>query len=254
KSAFIVWVFIATAQILDKLLRKSLYKKIHLDESVQYTFSVIIKYLMLTAGLLIGLGALGIELAAFTIFAGTVGIGIGFGLQDIAKNFISGLVMLVERPVKVGDYIEVNELPGRVRAIKARSTVIDTFDNISVIIPNADFMNKQIINWSYTDKLIRLKITVGVAYGTDIDLVKSSLLEVAVNHSKVLTMPEPYVWFEEFGESSLVFDLFVWTNEPNSRFTVKSELNFAVDKMFKEKKIRIPFPQRDVHIIPPQKA
>lgn len=247
KALIILWVFIAGANILDSLLRKNVYKRMHLEESVQYTFSVTLKYLMLIIGALIGLAALGVELAALTVFAGTIGIGIGFGLQDIAKNFISGIVMLVERPVKIGDYIEVSGLPGKVRAIKARSTIVDTFDNISVIVPNAEFMNQQVVNWSYSDKITRVKISVGVAYGSDTELVKESLLEVAKTHGKVLHNPEPYVWFEEFGDSSLNFRLFVWTNEPQSRFTLKSDLHYMIDKIFRERGITIAFPQRDIH-------
>lgn len=247
KVAVILWMFIVGSNLLDGFLRNNVYKKMHLDESVQYTFSVTIKYFMLIIGVLVGLAALGVELAALTVFAGTVGIGIGFGLQDIAKNFISGLVMLVERPVKVGDYIEVNDLPGKVRAIKARSTVVDTFDNISVIVPNADFMNQKVINWSYSDKVTRVKISVGVAYGSDTELVKNSLMEVAKSHGRVLNHPEPYVWFENFGDSSLNFILHIWTNEPQSRFTLKSDLHYMIDKIFRERNITIAFPQRDLH-------
>ena len=247
KVLIILWVFITGSNLLDGFLRKNVYKRVHLDESVQYTFSVTIKYIMLIIGVLIGLSSLGVELAALTVFAGTIGIGIGFGLQDIAKNFISGLVMLVERPVKVGDYIEVKGLPGKVKAIKARSTIVDTFDNISVIVPNAEFMNQQVVNWSYSDRITRLKLPVGVAYGTDPELVKTTLLEAAKSHPEVLRRPESYVWFTEFGDSSLNFELYIWTNDPNNRFTIKSQINFEINRLFKEKGIKIPFPQRDVH-------
>ena len=247
KALIILWVFIVGSNLLDGFLRKNVYGRIHLDESVQYTFSVTIKYLMLVIGVLIGLSALGVRLATLTVFAGTLGIGIGFGLQDIAKNFISGLVMLVERPVKVGDYIEVKGLPGKVKAIKARSTIVNTFDNISVIVPNSEFMNQQVVNWSYSDKITRLKLSVGVAYGTDPELVKAALLEAGKSHPDVMRRPEPYVWFTEFGESSLNFELYVWTEDPNNRFAIKSQINFEINRLFKEKAIKIPFPQRDIH-------
>ncbi|MBU0571689.1 MAG: mechanosensitive ion channel [Candidatus Omnitrophica bacterium] len=247
KAVVILWVFITGSNLLDGFLRKSVYKRVHFDDSVQYTFSVTIKYVMFIMGVLIGLSALGVELAALTVFAGTIGIGIGFGLQDIAKNFVSGLVMLVERPVKVGDYIEVGGLPGKVKAIKTSSTIVDTFDNISVIVPNAEFMSQKVINWSYSDKITRIKLAVGVAYGTDTELVKATLLEAAKGHLDVLKRPEPYVWFTEFGDSSLNFELYVWTIDPNHRFTIKSQLNFEINRLFKEKSITIPFPQRDIH-------
>ena len=247
KTLIILWIFIAGAKFLDGFLRKNVYKRMHLDESVQYTFSVTIKYVMLIIGFLVGLSAMGVELATLTVFAGTIGIGIGFGLQDIAKNFISGLVMLIERPVKVGDYVEVSDLPGKVRAIKARCTIVDTFDNISVIVPNSDFINQKVINWSYSDKVTRVKLSVGVAYGSDTELVRASLLEMAKSHGKVLRKPEPYVWFEEFGDSSLLFKLFIWTNDPENRFTLKSDLHYMIDKIFRERKITIAFPQTDIH-------
>jgi len=155
--------------------------------------------------------------------------------------------MLIERPVKVGDYIEVSGLPGKVRAIKARSTIVDTFDNISVIVPNAEFMSQQVINWSYSDKITRLKLSVGVAYGTDPELAKNTLLAAAKNNPDVLKRPEPYVWFTSFGDSSLNFELYVWTDDPNKRFTIKSHINFEINRLFKEKDIKIPFPQRDLH-------
>ena len=247
KALIILWVFIVGSNLLDGFLRKNVYGRVHLDESVQYTFSVTIKYIMLIMGVLIGLSSLGVQLATLTVFAGTLGIGIGFGLQDIAKNFISGLVMLVERPVKVGDYIEVKGLPGKVKDINARSTIVNTFDNISVIVPNSEFMNQQVVNWSYSDKITRLKLSVGVAYGTDPELVKEALLEAGKSHPDVMKRPEPYVWFTEFGDSSLNFELYVWTEDPNNRFTMKSQINFAINRIFKEKGIKIPFPQRDIH-------
>ena len=248
KVALILWVFGVTAHVIDGLLRRNVYERVGIDESTQYTISAAIKYLMLLVGVFVGLSALGVDLAALTVLAGTIGIGIGFGLQEIAKNFISGIVMLIERPVKVGDYIEVGGLPGRVRQINARSTVVDTFDNISVVVPNSEFMTQQVVNWSYSDKLTRIKLPVGVAYGSDTGLVRESLLEVAGEHPGVLKRPEPYVWFEGFGESSLNFCLFVWTNEPHNRLSIKSDINFMIDNKFREKKITIPFPQRDLHL------
>ncbi len=247
KVVVILWVAIVGARLLDVVLKKNVYPKLHIDEDVQYTFSVSIKYSMVIVGIFIVLSVLGVDLAALTVFAGTLGIAIGLGLQDIAKNFISGIVMLIERPVKIGDYVEVGELPGRVKAIKARSTIVDTFDNISVIVPNSEFMTQRVVNWSYSDKITRVHVKVGVAYGSDVELVKACLLEVADKHLKVLRRPESYVWFEEFGDSSLNFKLYFWTNEPNNRFTIKSELHFSINRIFKEKGITIAFPQRDIH-------
>ncbi|MBF0253331.1 MAG: mechanosensitive ion channel [Candidatus Omnitrophica bacterium] len=248
KVTLVFWMFIAGGNLIDSLLRKNVYKRLRLDESVQYTFSVTIKYLMILVGVLVALSTLGVKLAALTVFAGTLGIGIGFGLQDIAKNFISGIVMLIERPVKVGDYVEVSGLPGKVKDIKARSTIVNTFDNISVIVPNSEFMSQKVINWSYSDKLTRLKIPIGVAYGTDPELVKTTLLDAGKSNPDVIKKPAPYVWFTQFGESSLDFELYVWTDDPNNRFNIKSQINFEINRLFNEKGIKIPFPQRDIHI------
>jgi len=180
--------------------------------------------------------------------AGTVGIGIGIGLQEIAKNFISGLILLIERPVKVGDYIDLAGLPGRVEAIKARGTVVTTFDNISVVVPNSDFITKQVTNWSYNDKVIRCCVPVGVAYGSDIDLVKKSLLEVATKHKDILKDPPPTVYFVDFGDNSLLFKLYVWTEDLQHRLSLTSDIRFMIDKLFRERNIVIAFPQRDLHL------
>lgn len=244
---FIVWFSVFASRLIANFLSKAIYPKMGIEESIQYTISVAIKYFMVICGTFVGLQILGVKMTALTVFAGTVGIGIGFGLQDIAKNFISGLIILIERPIKIGDYIEVGELPGRVKAIKARSTIVDTFDNISVVVPNSEFMSQRIVNWSHSDRIIRVQVPVGVAYGSDIDLVKKILLDVSVKHQKVLKRPAPSVWFEEFGDSSLNFKLFVWTREPENRFGLRSDLNAMIDSEFRKHHVTIPFPQRDLH-------
>ncbi len=248
KVLLIVWIFINASRIIDHLLYSKVYPHTRLDKTVQYAFSVIIKYMALIIAAFTGLKLLGVEIGALTVLAGTVGIGIGFGLQEIAKNFISGLIILVERPIKIGDFIEVGGLPGKVKSINARSTVVDTFDNISVVVPNAEFISQNVVNWSYSDKITRMAIKVGVAYGSNLDLVRDTLLEVAKKHPEVLKNPEPTVTFEEFGDSALTFTLQVWTDDPEDRREVKSDLNFMIDKAFREKDIEIPFPQQDLHI------
>ena len=248
KSGFIIWLFVVFARVVNNFLSKSIYPRTKLDKSIQYTISITIKYILFIIGGFIGLKALGIDLGALAIFAGTVGIGIGLGLQEIAKNFISGLIILFERPIKIGDYIEVGGLPGQVRSIEARSTIVDTFDNISVIVPNGEFMTQRVINWSHSDRVIRVVLPVGVAYGSDTKLVRDSLLEVAGRHQKVLKKPAPYVWFEEFGESALNFKLFVWTEDTGNRLQLRSDLNYMIDHIFRERGITIAFPQCDLHI------
>jgi len=248
KMGFVVWLFVLSSSALDNLLRRSIYPRTQLDATVKYAFSAGLKYLILFAGCLTALRVLGVDMGALTVFAGTLGIGIGLGLQEIAKNFISGLILLVERPIKIGDFIEIGGLPGKVCAIKARGTVVETFDNISVVVPNSEFVTQRIVNWSYSDRVIRMVINVGVAYGSDTQLVKKSLLEAAEKNTRVLTHPAPMVWFEAFGESSLNFKLLAWTNETDNRKTIMSEIHFDIDRIFRERKITIPFPQRDLHL------
>jgi len=230
------------------MLDKNVYPNTRIDESTQYTISVFVKYTLVFLGIVISLRILGFAISTLNVLAGTIGIGIGIGLQEIAKNFISGIILLVEKPVKVGDYIDVDGLPGRVDAVKARGTVVTTFDNISVVIPNSDFITKQVTNWSYNDKIIRCCVPIGVTYGSDVDLVKKSLLEVADTHNKILKKPVPTVYFSDFGDNALKFKLYVWTDDAQNRFLLMSDLHFMIDKIFRERNIVIAFPQRDIHL------
>jgi small-conductance mechanosensitive channel len=192
----------------------------------------------------------GINLSTLSIMAGALGVGIGFGLQNITNNFVSGLVILFERPIKVGDRIEVGDITGDVIKISMRSTTIITNDNITVIIPNSDFITSTVINWSHNDRNVRFNVPVGVSYGSDPEKVKALLLKVADEEDAVLKKPAPDVIFTEFADSSLNFHLRVWTTSHTTRPKVlTSQLYFNIFKIFKENGIEIPFPQRDLHII-----
>jgi len=248
KIGLIIWGLNFFSHIFNKFLDKNIYPQAHIDESTQYTISVFIKYALVLLGIVISLRILGFAISTLNVLAGTIGIGIGIGLQEIAKNFISGIILLIERPVKVGDYIDLEGLPGRVEAVKARGTVITTFDNISVVVPNSDFITKKVTNWSYNDKIIRCCIPVGVTYGSDVDLVRKSLLEVTAVHNKVLKKPAPSVYFTEFGDNALQFKLFLWMDDAQNRFQLISDLHFMIDKLFRELNIVIAFPQRDIHL------
>ena len=196
---------------------------------------------------------MGIDLSALTILAGALGVGIGFGLQNVTNNFVSGIIILFERPIKVGDRIEVGEVSGDVVRISMRSTTIVTNDNISIIVPNSDFISSKVINWSYTDRNIRFNFPVGVSYKEDPEKVKSFLLEVAKANSAVLKEPKPDVLFSDFGESYLEFRLRVWTREFINRPSVlKSQLYYEIFKKFRENKIEIPYPHRDIIIRNPK--
>jgi potassium efflux system protein len=220
-----------------------------LDRSLQYAIAQIASNLVLVVGIFIVLENTGIHLGALTVFAGAVGVGIGFGLQNIASNFISGLVILAERPITIGDRVEVAGLAGQVELIRARSTVIRTNDNIAMIVPNSKFIEEPVTNWTYGDPRVRFRIPVGVAYGSDINKVREALIAAGTGTPHVLTDPAPNVFLNKFGDSSIDFELVVWSSEMShrpSRF--KSDLNFAIEEKFREAGIEIPFPQRDLHI------
>jgi small-conductance mechanosensitive channel len=220
-----------------------------LDRSLQYAIAQIVSNLVLVVGIFIVLENTGIHLGALTVFAGAVGVGVGFGLQNIASNFISGLVILAERPITIGDRVEVAGLAGQVELIRARSTVIRTNDNIAMIVPNTKFIDSPVTNWTYGDPRVRFRIPVGVAYGSDVNKVREALIAAGKSNPHVLHDPAPSVFLTQFGDSALNFELVVWSSEMSHRprrFT--SDLNFAIEEKLREAGIEIPFPQRDLHI------
>jgi len=181
--------------------------------------------------------------------AGAIGVGIGFGLQNITNNFISGLIILFEQPIKVGDRIEVGDVNGDVIKISARSTMVVTNDNITIVVPNSQFIDNQVINWSHSDRMVRFNFPVGVAYREDPEKIRRILLEVAKDNKGVLESPESDVLFEEYGDNSINFNLRVWTSEYVNRPKVlKSQLYYEIFRRFKEQGVEIPFPQRDLHL------
>lgn len=230
--------------LVDKVLTKT-----PLDIGAQQAVGTITRYLILLVGFLVILQTVGINLTTLNVLAGAIGLGVGFGLQNIASNFISGLIILFERPVKVGDRVEVGDIDGRVMAIGARSTRIRTNDNVTIIVPNSKFIEDNVINWTFENNIIRFRIPVGVAYDSDLNKVKKLLLEVAAANRDVLKDPAPAVRLKEFGDSSVNLELWVWTKEKLQRKSVMfSDLNFAIWNKFSEHEIEIPFPQRDLHI------
>ncbi len=234
---------------LKKLLVERLLVRTKLDVSARQAIGSITRYLALLVGLLIILQSVGINLTTLNVIAGAVGIGVGFGLQNIASNFISGLIILFERPIKIGDRIVVGDVDGDVVEIGARSTIVVTNNNIAVIVPNSNFISETVINWKYTDSKVRFEIPVGVSYGSDVRLVEKLLLEAARENPDVLDDPKPDVCFREFGDSSLNFSLRVWNkNHVHRKLVLYSSLNFAIFDKFKQHGIEIPFPQRDLHI------
>jgi small-conductance mechanosensitive channel len=241
-------LFYVTAK-LRKWIVYDLLAKSKIDVGVRIAVGTIIRYIVLVIGIIVFLQSAGINLSAITVLAGALGVGIGFGLQNITNNFVSGIIILFERPIKVGDRIEMGDVSGDVVSISMRSTTIVTNDNISIIVPNSDFISSKVINWSHTDRNIRFNFTIGVSYNEDPQEVKKLLLEVVAENKGVLNKPEPDVLFKGYGDSSLDFNLRVWTREYINRPNVlKSQIYYAVFEKFKEHNIEIPFPQRDLHI------
>jgi len=229
------------------LLGSRLLRLAGMPQGLSYTVGQMAYYTILVIGGMIALQTSGIEMGSLTVILGALGVGIGFGLQTVVNNFVSGFIMLAERSVQVGDWIEIDGTGGRVVRIGARSTSIVTSDNIALIVPNADLMSHRIINWSHGDPRVRFRVPVGVAYGSDMVRVREALLEAARSHSDVLRDPPPAVFFTEFGDSALGLELAVWTAEVRTPLRFRSDLNFAVDGALRRAGIQIPFPQRDVH-------
>jgi len=233
--------------IVDRVLARTRF-----DPSLRFAISRIFGYLFIALGFYVALLVNGVNLSSLAVIAGALGVGLGFGLQNIVGNFVSGLILLAERPVSLGDRIEVAGVAGQVKQINLRSTTVVTNDNISIIVPNSDLITQSITNWSHGDPKVRMRLPIGVAYGTDPEKMRAVLLGVAAAHPDVLKEPEPTVFFDSFGDSSLNFELAVWTQDrAHNPRRFRSELNFALEKALRENRIEIPFPQRVVHLRQP---
>jgi small-conductance mechanosensitive channel len=186
----------------------------------------------------------------FTLAGGAIAIGIGFGSQKIVNNFISGLILLAERPIKVGDLIEVGETFGEVESIGARSTKIKSFDNFHIIVPNGAFLEQNVVNWTHSDNLVRVRLQVGVAYGSPTRRVEELIQQAVRELEEVVTPPEPIVLFDDFGDNALIFEALFWIimKRPMDRRKALSAVRFRIDELFRENNIVIAFPQRDVHL------
>jgi small-conductance mechanosensitive channel len=246
--ALLIAVFWLSSRTKRFLFNRFLAKS-GLDRSLQYAIAQIVSNIVLIVGIFIVLDNAGIHLGTLTVFAGAVGIGVGFGLQNIASNFISGLVILAERPITIGDRVEVAGITGQVQQIRARSTVIRTNDNIAMIVPNTRFIDSPVTNWTYGDPRVRFRIPVGVAYNSDVNKVCEALIAVGSENPNTLKDPAPSVFLEKFGENSIEFELVVWSSEMSARpRRYRSDLNFAIDQKLREAGIEMAFPQRDIHI------
>lgn len=234
---------------IKKILVKRIIRKFDIHPGTVQSIASIMRYVILTLGGAIIFQSAGIDLSALGFIVGALGVGIGFGLQNITNNFISGMIILFEQPIKVGDRVRVGEIEGDVVTISVRATTVITNDNITLIIPNSEFINSIVTNWSHNDRKVALRFPVGVSYKEDPEKVKKILLDIVNKEEGILPEPPPEVLFVEFGDSSLNFMIRIWTSEYMNRpSTLKSKIYFDIFEAFKKNAIEIPFPQRDLHI------
>lgn len=245
--AFILLSFVSK-RVRSVLVNKILVRA-NVEVGARNSIGIIARFSLLFIGTIVIVQGAGIDLSSLSLLAGALGVGIGFGLQNITDNFISGIIILFEKPIKVGDRIVVGETEGDVINISFRATTILTNENISIIVPNSEFISSRVINWSHNDRNIRFDIPVGVSYKEDPVKVREILMAVADENPNVLKKPVPHVFFDEFADSSLNFTLGIWTSSHTDKpRRLKTELYFSIFEKFKEKGIEIPFPQRDIHI------
>ena len=229
------------------IIAEKIFVESDLEPGLQDSITTISIYVMWGLGLVMALSVLGVSTTSLAVVFGAMSIGIGFGLQAIFNNFVSGIILLFERPIQVGDAVEVQGTFGTVKKINVRATVVQTFDNASLIIPNSEFISSQVTNWSFKEPSLRRKVSVGVAYGSDIELVRQTLLEIPNKTKNVLKKPKPDVLFDDHGDSALIFTLRYWTTI-DYYYTTSTDIRFAIDRLFRERNIEIAFPQRDLHI------
>jgi small-conductance mechanosensitive channel len=249
QGAVIFAVALFLSRTLSRMLQNRIAKQAYLDPGLRYTMGRLTQYIVITLGLLLALSmAFDLSLTSLAVVFTALSVGIGFGLQYIAADIASGFILLFERPVRVGDRITIGEDEGDVQSINLRTTVVATNDRISIIVPNSKLVSQRLINWSYGDPRARISIPVGVAYKSDIELVTSMLIKAAEDVDNVLRDPTPKVQFLKFGDWSLDFRLLVWTNRPRLHTQIRSDINYRIEKLFREAGIEIPFPQTELRL------
>jgi len=245
---FTVWASLLASRLLRTVLEEDVFSRLPTSRGVPYAISTIASYTVLLLGFLVALSAAGAPFGRITLLIGGLGVGIGFGLQNVVNNFVSGVILLFERPIQIGDIVGIGQLTGSVKRIGLRSSTIETGEGAEVIVPNANLIAEQLVNWTLTDSKRRIDLPVGVAYGTDPERVLALLVEVAGQHPDVLKDPAPKAFFLKFGENSLDFQLQAWTGKFEKSAQVRSDLAVGVDRAFREAGITIPFPQRELHL------
>jgi small-conductance mechanosensitive channel len=244
-----IWIAVLISRFLRFVLEEDVYPRVGFGGGVSYAVSTMLHYSILVIGFVIAVGVLGVDFTKFALIAGAVGIGVGFGLQNIINNFVSGLILLIERPVKVDDAVQIGEHVGSLKQIGLRACVLRKLDGSEVIVPNSQLISEEVINWTLSDEKRRIDIPIGVAYGTDPNVIFDLLNPVAMKYNEVLKDPAPRTLFQGFGESTLDFELRVWTNITDGWQGLRSEIMTEMYAVLTAAGIEIPFPQRDVNII-----
>src|SRR5712691_11920255 len=246
EGALIFTLALLASRTLSSLLQHRIAKRAYLDPGLRYTMGRLTQYIIIAIGVLLSLKvAFSLDLTSIAVLFTALSVGIGFGLQYIAADIASGFILLFERPVRVGDRITIGEDEGDVQSIKLRTTILYTNDRIAIIVPNSRLVSQRVINWSYGDPRARISIPVGVATDSDIKLVTETLLLAAKDVDLVLTDPPPKVQFLKFGEYSLDFRLLVWTRQPSRHPQIKSDINYRIERLFRERRIEIPYPTQE---------
>lgn len=254
--AFSILLAVKFSKAIQDFILPIIYERYEFDKGLQASVGTFTNYFIITITVLIALSSIGFNLSSLTVFASVLGVGIGFGLKNVMSNFISGLIILFERPIRVGDRVIIEGQIADVEEVKIRATIVRTRANERLIIPNSYFLEEKFVNRSYVDKRLRVSVNVDVAYGSDVALVEQLLFESvhelrAEKWPNILDAPKPRVFFENFGDSGLAFSVWFWVNSQTDEreFRIPSDLRFKITKKFAEHNVEIPFPQQDVHII-----
>jgi small-conductance mechanosensitive channel len=244
-------LFVLLARFVARILMKRIFARLHLHIGTQYTLTRLTEYILVAIGAIIAFQVIGINLSGLAVIFGLLSVGIGFGLQNVTSNFVAGLILLFERPIKIGDRVTVGDTEGDVEEINIRSTTIRSLNNISIIVPNSEFISSRVTNWSHGDLKIRMDIQVGVSYQSDLDTVLLALREAAEENPNTLETPKPEVLLDGFGDSSWNMRLRVWLRNPKRYYPIRSDINCAIVRKFRHYNVEIPFPQRDLHVRSP---
>ncbi len=244
-----LWISILVSRLVRFVLQEDVFPRVALARGVPYALSNLIGYVIVAVGFVLALTTMGLDASRFTILAGAFGVGIGFGMQNIVNNFVSGLILLFERPTQVGDVVQIGEVLGEVKRIGTRSSTVRTFTGAEVIVPNADLIAERVTNWTLSDATRRIEIPVGVAYGTDPQRVVEVLSEVSRSHKEVLSFPAPMAIFVQFGGSSIDFELRAWVADGTRWTATRTEIAVMLWHALRDAGISIPFPQREVRVL-----